>query len=565
MLFTPLVCFSTTLQSEIDAAISFLEKLPEKDRIYTRFFTLYAVPEELKEDCTLTLSFICHSLGGLSSNPLENTANIYPLAKLEEGEFKPITNVPGTDLYFFDLRWFNWEPEDWEYVATLEGYTVEPIIQHKDNTKLRLLSGNSLIRGDWFIVHAFDQCKQADIDIDPTIYESLLYSKQEKIPKTIQEFEKIWGVNTEESRQLASEHGALVIDSTIVARHNRMLLGYRTPIGYYYSTRDVKAEQGQEDLLELIPESKGFPPRQGEFAAGESIVSNQFGLNVYALFDGATGNLIDFADPTVARNMSDIVGDSRVRVGISCSLCHYEGLNEANNVLTDFKDYLNIITPYYEDKARIENVFQNGRFNEELKDNKNIFSRALLKINGLTPDQNLTTLTRIWRWYHKPLSLEQMLIECSTTEEILRNKVENSHEVFFNNRVPGRLKLALNKERPIPISREAWESNNKGRPGIYQQTMLTIHGLTQISKEYVENPLPKEHPTTTLDIEIDEENVEIAERAIEAKVGSKVVHIYQPGDRIDLTGKEQIFGGVRWLQVKDKDDNIAFVKESDLK
>src|SRR5690554_2926799 len=67
-----------TPQSEVEDAIVFLSKIPEEDRIFTRFFTTYAIPKEKREDRILTLSFIIHSLVGPATTENSYLGGVYP-------------------------------------------------------------------------------------------------------------------------------------------------------------------------------------------------------------------------------------------------------------------------------------------------------------------------------------------------------------------------------------------------------------------------------------------------------------------------------------------------------
>src|SRR5690606_8914389 len=70
---------------EVEDAILFLERVPEYDRTYIRFFTTYAIPPEQRNDAVLILSFVLHSLIGTSSDAEGNAGSYYPLA-VAEGE-----------------------------------------------------------------------------------------------------------------------------------------------------------------------------------------------------------------------------------------------------------------------------------------------------------------------------------------------------------------------------------------------------------------------------------------------------------------------------------------------
>src|SRR5690606_38773485 len=150
------------------------------------------------------------------------------MEKNDKGEtvFIPYNKVSDT-IWWIDIRNYNHTIQSYENIASLDGYFVEPIIQHQNAGILRLLSGNSMFRADWFIYHASDVMTQVDRNRKIKIYEELLYAKV-GAPKTLSEFYKIWGLKSlEEARAEGNEYAALVTRSKEVARHNRLLFGYR--------------------------------------------------------------------------------------------------------------------------------------------------------------------------------------------------------------------------------------------------------------------------------------------------------------------------------------------------
>lgn len=544
----PLIGFSQetvkTPTSETQDVIKFLEKIPEHERSYLSFFSFYNVPPDLREDTALTLSFVLHSLTGISENPLDNAGDYYPSAKVLNDKFIPVRRVTDT-IYYADIRHHNWEIQDWQDVAALDPLFIAPAVQVPVYEQLRQMSGNNIVSGLWFIANSMDVNRQLDNGQQLQIYSTLLYSKN-KSPQTIDEFRKIWGIDLERSQKLANEVGAVVIDSDTVSRiGTRVLMGHRSEVGgYLYQTFDTKSEISSNDFLETFPYNS--PPKNID--AGEAISANHIGMQTYFLFNGE-GKEVPFGDPSVVRNNSDFLKDARVRVPNSCLACHSAGLIPARNIVHEYRDYLNIQIPKYEQKLRLERIFQNERFNESIEDNQKLFARSLLKVNGLSPEDNYEVYHNSVWYYSQPLDLKQILIECGTTEEILREKVSKSFEVFGVDKVPARLKLALHPTKPIDIPRDIWEYSDRKIPSLYAQTMIILHGLTSISTEYVEEPLPIEDEKVQIEIEV-KEQTEIAKRRIDIKSGSKKIGHYNIGDTIILTGKEANLNGVEWLEVK---------------
>lgn len=553
-----------TPTSETQDVILFLEKVPEQERPYLVFFSFYNAPPDIIEDAALCLSFVVHSLTGISDDPNYNAGSFYPIAKVEDDKFKPIQKITDT-IYYVDIRQHNWELQDWQDVAVLDPTFIKPAVEVRIYDQLRLMAGNNIVNGLWFIANSMDVNRQLDNGQQLEIYNKLLYSKS-KIPQTIDEFRRIWGIDIERSEKLGNESGAVVIDSNLVSRvGTRVLRGHRSEIGYLYQTYDTKSEIASKDFLETFP-FNAFPKN---INAGEAISTNTLGLQVYFLFNGE-GKTVPFGDPSVVRNNTDFLGDARVRVPNSCLICHSEGLIPARNIVYEYKDYLNLQTPTYEDKLRLERIFQNDRFNESILDNQKLFARALLKTNGLSPQHNYEVFHNSVWFYSQPLDLEQVLIECGTDEKTLREKIAKSFMVFGVDKVPARLKLIIHPDpnKRIDIPRDIWEYSDSKIPSLYTQTMAILHGITTIATEYTANPVPIDDENVELEVQIeDKEEKIVATHTIEIKSGAKTIAHYNIGDTIIFTGNKSFLNGITWLETSfslDGETVLGYINKDDL-
>lgn len=463
---------------EVEDAIVFLRDglTNPDDAEYIRFFTTYAVPEANRDKVVLTLSFVVHSLAGLSPNPDETSGGYAPLAKNiseKDGEYSiiPIHRVPNSKtLWWIDLRDYNWTREAWEAVAELDGYFVSPVIDYDSYSALKLLSGNAILRADWFIMHATDMSVQVDHDRKTLIYDTLLYAKQKSIPKHIDEWRKIWGVDIELAQSLGADYATLVSKSKVVSRNGtRILFGYRTPLGYYYDTYDVKNIEGFRDYVDNIIKFRGRPPNISD--GGETFGTNHLGLQVYALRD-AKGNLVPFADATIVRHLTDQLGDARVITGRSCMDCHSAGPIPAENTYKEFIEAQNKSYAYDKyDALRIKRVFLSNKFEDAVIENQELFAKGLKKCNGLTPEQNNKLFLEAIYKYGAAVDVDQAAFECGITTEEFKAQLKGKN-------ISLRLsKLVSNNTEAIP--RQAWETPGAdGNPGLFQQAMIAINGLT---------------------------------------------------------------------------------------
>lgn len=480
----------STPTKEVDEFLIWLQKQPEEDRLYMRGLTSYAIPQKLRADAALQTSFLLHSLAGPSANPDGSAGSFYPLAIASyqnekwDGTTVQLFNQISDTLFWIDIRNFNWTPEAWEYITKFDGYMVEPIVQHESNALLRLLAGNAVVRMDWFVYNASRGVAQVDRDSkNISIYRTLLYA-QTKVPKTVDEFRKVWGLDDiTRSRQLGNEFATIVTRSQNVSRHNRILFGYRTELGWLYQTYDVRRQIGKRDYVERFYEFAGRPP--DTFDGGEIFATNQLKLQVYDLYDDKT-NLADFADATIVRHMTDVLGDARVNVPHSCFDCHAAGPIPSENTLAEFLKRNGAI--YYkkkDDQLRVERAYFSDRFEESIKENQELYAVALKKATGLKPEDNLQSYYRFMNWYAAPLNMEQVAFECGVSVDELKKKAAEGLQ-DINYKIPGRLALLMQTGEPIP--RDLWEAENfDGIPGIFQQTMIVIYGLTKITTTVVQD------------------------------------------------------------------------------
>lgn len=536
-----------TPNSEVEDAIIFLTRLEQQgvDTQSIRFFSTYAVPKELREEEVLTLSFVIHSLVGISDENYYsgNAGSFYPLAKInDDGEFESYRRVPGSEtLWWIDLDEYNWTPEAWEKVSLGDGYFAEPIVQHPNSGALKILSGNAVLRSDWFIKHSTRMVEQLDLEEPDRYYHDLLYAKSSE-PKNIDEWRRHWGLDINIARSLGNEFGTLTNTSRRVARHNRYLFGYNTHLGYLYETYDVKNQVGKRDYIESIFLNKkpGEPPDVSD--AGEGIATNQLGLQVYVLRDAA-GKIVEFADPTVARHMYDVLGDARVATPHSCMDCHASGPIPAENVILKFIESQGQLKAYKkEDALRLNRVLLDKRFQQSVKDNQIVFARAVAKCNGLLPETNGEHFLRSLERYSENITVEKAAYECGVTVDEFKSAVLDSNYYFGN-----RLKMLVNHNEPIP--RDAWEGKGRdGIPGLFQQAMIMINGFTVINDELI-------------DLDAADNILEITYN-ISLRDSDGVIERLNAGDYVILTNTVH-YKGVEWYHVKTRLGNKGYIKTNE--
>lgn len=480
-----------TLDSELSAAISHLEKVSPYDRPFIKFFTFLAFPsKDYQDSAALVLSFWLHSLIGPPNEEFGgNTGTFYPIAFREEIEdqknktvkrtVKYIQRVRGSStLVWIDIRDYNWTEKSFEKISGAEPYVRKPWINEESYDNLRLNSGNALLRADWFIAHTSDVSKQVDNDIggDPFYY-VLLYSNF-SIPKTGDEYRKIWEIDLKRVTNRQLSRGAVINKGeSIVSRWAREIAGIRSENGYHYETSDFKNNIGKlvdgkfisNDPLEnlSIERDKNGRAIHKNIArnadAHEYITSNYHGLQVYFITNG-NQERVETGDPTIVVDTRDLTGDIRVRSARSCVVCHPIGLNPPSNALREhLEDGIDLVigTREYEEAAK--KFYLSNDLGARIQDDQVLYARAVVQTNGLLPEDNARLFQRILDWYDDDISLEQAARECGVSVEIFKEKVGKSTVSRL-----GRL-VASTKDYKIP--RALWD-NPKG--GYFAQAMLLI-------------------------------------------------------------------------------------------
>ncbi len=480
------------LNKEVKDAIYALQHdFEQVDVPFIRFFSTYAVPDELRQKTALTCSFVLTSLTGVPNNQEISAGAYRPIAKMVTEKDMFQNDIPtykdiqlvrdSKTLYWIDLRDYNFTEQAWEILAGVDPYFIEPIAHHPENTLLRLLAGNAVVRMDWFIYHATDITSEVNSGRNIRLYNALLYASN-KEPKNVREFEKIFGLgDVEKSRQLGNEYAALVTQSKNVALHNRLLFGYRTEIGWLYRSYDTLSEEGFRDYVEGIYTFAGKPPPPTAYDAGEIFATNHLRMQVYALFNNKE-ELIDFADPRVARHLRDVTGNSAVRVPHSCMDCHAAGPIPSENTVKDaIEARIKLYLPKKQDAQRVERAFLSNKFEDAVDEDQKAFAKALKHVNGLEPDENARNYLEVISYYDKPLDLQQICRETGVPIEKIQEAADKGLQ-DVNRKTPGRLQILLKNGQPI--SRGSWDSPGKdGIPGVFQQTMLMIYGFTTIKEE----------------------------------------------------------------------------------
>lgn len=270
-----------------------LDRLPRKQRRFTRYFTLTHL----------------HN-ADLSDDELES--HRHGLAKLVNSlSWGPKVVVPAAidaarTVFRIDLRAYCWDAHTWQRIIDANPYGVVPDAVEARACAEATGSPLPLVRADWFVAAA----------ARPPLYHDVL-----RLPETEGELERQLGVEVAENirRGRVARAG---FNSSGVSRNNRLIERHQAGDVIYWRSYDFAGNTGRQNLF-------AHPLGAGEGAAtfrhdgGEIIFTLPNGLQGYLLAT-SSGRRLD-------KGPTSIVSDPRrpdraVENGLSCMGCHARGL-----------------------------------------------------------------------------------------------------------------------------------------------------------------------------------------------------------------------------------------------
>ena len=479
-----------TLDSELVAAHQHLEKVDPLDRPFIKFLTTYAYPPLYRDEAAMSVSFILHSLTGVPNEVTGGNSGYFaPIAiraKLEK-TFVMVykQKVEGSDtLFWIDIRDYNWTEQAFETVSVAEPYVRKPWINSDVYDAIRIMSGNALIRADWFLSYTTDVTKQADFEAGNNLnttacepfYYVLLYANA-KIPRNADDYRAIWGINVDRINKLQLARGTIVdrghsgqISGKPVSRNSRELAKGPFDLGYHWESSDFKHNRGKRNPIENLSIERNNKGRAVHVNIGrqadahELITSNLLGLQVYYLTDGV-GKRVEFADPTIVRDTSDRLDDVRVRTARSCIVCHPFGINVPLDALRLYlDDGVDLIVGSKEYKQALKQFYLTD-LGAMIQDDQVRYARSVVQTNGLLPEENARIYQKMMDWYDKDVTLVQAARECGVTIDEFVAKVGRAAK--------GKLaRLTNSEDKGYGIPRAEWDDPEDGD---FKLAMLLIH------------------------------------------------------------------------------------------
>ncbi len=393
------------------------------DRVWIRYLSLHAVPEEL--DAADVLAFWLPHLSA--------KAVLERQVPIRLGE---------TKLYRIDLRGLGWTSYSWLKVVSRYPYSdsLNPLI----------------IRGDWLIRET------ADAQESPAYYDLLYgftYSKRSRryksnAPSNRAEFLKFWRVNLKDSKGLEQ---AIIIDEgeSGVSRRTRTAIRRRTVTGHFWETLDSELGVGANDALAQITTGGKIKFDASELITSIFKISTTTGrrsnAQAYLLTDGA-GKRINEASTRIVIDTTGAIPNI-VTPG-SCVRCHSVGILEPpeNTVRAVVKGGVELFAKGIDRAEAVERLYL-GLIKPEVIEDQGRFSAFVASVTEKEPEEITSAYAKLLSWYDSSLTLEQAAIETNSTPEELKLAI-----AYFSERVkaqtPTRL-ATLTIGRKVP--RNIWE------------------------------------------------------------------------------------------------------------
>ena len=287
-----------------------------------------------------------------------------------------------------------------------------------------------------------------------------LYYDLLHLPNTLQEFEKKLGVNRERNFLFNISQRAAITTSG-VAFHNRVLEWNPGIFGPYWISYDFGSENEDQNVVRnpLGPADFRQNPFQGtafKNDANETLAGLPNGLDAYYV-SNAAGKRLDFADPALVSDPSNITRSSKIIPGLSCITCHTQGKQ------TKFVDVARDGSPLngLEQLKLLALYPTNQTFTRILERDRDKYVAATkLAIQPFLGNKSVSAsgviepLRISVERYNRPLTLDQAALEVGVKPEALKQLIFVSGELQ---------QLGL---RPLidghTITRDTWENTEFG-------------------------------------------------------------------------------------------------------
>ncbi len=408
----------------LTAMLKDLERAPERDRPFFRYFTLTHLHNAGFEDNELE-----SHRQGLSK--LVNSLSWGREVRV------PVAVDAAKTILRIDLRWYKWNETDaWSHVIAADPYRVT--YPHAAAQSCYALTKCELphVRADWFVFSASR----------PPLYNIILGLPDQ--PAELLKFEnERLGVNVARNLQDYNDVLRAGFYPSGVSKSIRLIERHVSSYGAYWKSYDFKPVDPKEKTprrrnLKAHPTGPGGP-NDFEHDGGEMIFSLPNGLQGYMLTDAAGQQIPEGpTDVVVDKEAVKRGRDPEVVNGVSCMNCHWSGmLNKTDQVREHVlsqpsaysKTVVEFVTAVYAPKADT---------NAKLQEDRERFEAAVKRcgLTGLAKSEPVATLAF---QFDEPLDLDLAAAEAGVA-------VDKFVAALRTNAALGRELGSLPQGQPVP-------------------------------------------------------------------------------------------------------------------
>lgn len=428
------VCLAQSPASELAAAHADALKLVGEEAHFTRYLTIYSIPEAKRKEYARLLDYWPNGLSREPDivKPRKVTDTLYAVRLDDYGwraevweklldapepwfhvRVKIPANVKPAREHKVYWRGGGSHPANWYFqeaardqVVTVPAPWVDLAQAHE--LSLRLNTAVPIVRADWFVFQTGQEGGKAG-------YYQWLSLKNGK------DVDDLAGVNRTASRSILLELAAIVADSG-VGLNSRLIVRFAGIGGSLIETRDT-SDPRKNPLREL---DRDFKPD-----AFEIYLTLPNGLFGFALLNNK-GELQATAPDTIASDSKSTNRDARVRVGVSCIRCHVEGLRPiddwARKVFTR-ENELGLGSPDRDVYRRLKQLYL-GPLERSLKEDVGRYSAALNDACGLKPGELAKLFSASWHDYEsRPILTADIAREVGIPEKEFAERLKKYVQV----------------------------------------------------------------------------------------------------------------------------------------
>ncbi len=412
-------------------------KQPERYR-YFSFNHLLAqdVTAEVLEANRQALTLIVNHLSLLPTferpEAIEKTNTVFRLDICKLGwdrqPFKRIDKATNKELGPSTLSIFDLVLLEYPYGAFLEGSETYQNLLAEFLEPAHQVAPVPYLRGDWFINSAGR----------PPLYEDLL-----QLPFTLEELEKLLGVDSQDNVNTYRARRAGVTDSG-VSKNNRVVERHEARnTAYYWKSFDFSTSRGLQNMFRN--------PLDFHFAGGEMIWALPNGLQAY-LITNHRGARLELAPTDIVTDR--FATDKVVRNGLSCMRCHEAGMRSVRDDVRPALDNLRAGAPGFDVRAVRRLYADQKEIDALLQQDARRYQEAVKRLFDGKPPESISHILEQTssRFLDQPIPARAALAELGLAEP---DKAEREKALFGGRQLAavGLVHLAYGGA----VRRDTWE------------------------------------------------------------------------------------------------------------